>query len=111
MTFCTKELSAVGVPTEALEARALRRRLKVTQGEFAALAGVSRTSVIRYEIRSEGRPVKPATAEKIRRLVDLWKLKTPVLTRKPERRGGWKRQPQNDNADAILAPVQASGLG
>jgi len=98
MTFCASELASYGVSPEVLEARALRRRLKVTQAEFAAMAGVSRGSVLRYELGK--RKVRPVVADKIRSLVEQWRVKPPVLQRKPENRGAWKRRqkPANDNA-------------
>jgi transcriptional regulator with XRE-family HTH domain len=90
MAFCSSELAANGVDAGVIECRQVRRRLKVTQAEFAAMAGVSVRSLIRYELaRSD---VKPATVAKIRAVVERWTLKPPVLERKVERRGGWNRR-------------------
>ena len=106
MTFCARELASYGVSPEVLEARALRRRLKVTQAEFAKMAGVSRGSLLRYELGK--RKVRQAVAAKIRSLVEQWRVKPPVLQRKPENRGSWKRRQKPANDNAFLAPPAAA---
>jgi predicted transcriptional regulator len=89
MTFSSKELAAEGVSAEVLEARALRRRLKVSQAEFAAMAGVSESSVRRYELAES--KISPVVTLKIQSLVERWRIKPPALEKKVERRGGWNR--------------------
>jgi len=97
MTFCRTELAEMGVDPRSIECRTLRRKLKVTQPELAKLAGVHMCTVVRYELGT-GR-VSARMAERIAAIVERWKVKPPVLEKKPERRGGWMRLRRNRNAE------------
>jgi len=95
MTFSRKELLANGVDPEAVEVRQLRRRLKITQAEFAAMAGVSWWSVWAFE--TGRRSPRPKTRQKILGLLVRWQVAPPEPHR--ETRGRRKRavvEPAND---------------
>lgn len=88
MTFNRKELQERGVPAEALEARQLRRLYRITQAEFAEMAGVCKSVVERWEYGEYVHNTTPAIA-KIRALLASWRVVPPTPRR--ETRGGWKR--------------------
>jgi len=101
MTFCRTELESMGVSPEVLEARALRRRLKVTQREFAAMADVSLSAIYHFEL---GEGNKPKQAAKIRALLERWREKPPE--QRKETRGGRrekKTKPQLDTKSVNAA--------
>ena len=91
MTFCKQELERNRVDALALEARELRRRLKLTQREFAAMAEVSLSTVQRFELGDPG--VGERAAAKVRGLLERWRLKPPTPRRETR---GRKRRPAND---------------
>lgn len=108
MTFCRQELQRKGVSPAALEAREMRRRLRVTQREFAAMAGVALSVIERFEL---GDTVRRKSLAKIEALMVRWREQPPAM--RAETRGGWKRRlrkPENDNAPPLASePVSAVG--
>lgn len=104
MTFLNRDLAARGVSPKALEARALRRRLHVTQREFAAMVGVSVNVIWRYEL---GDKVRASSIAKIDAVLERWREVPPVPRRETR---GRKARPANDNAPSLASePTSAVG--
>jgi len=96
MTYINSELAALGADPLALEARALRRRLKISQSEFAAMAGVGKSTIERFELgdmHRSGRSVGEQAATKIRLLLERWRERPPEPRREAR---GRKPRPAND---------------
>lgn len=86
MTYPFNYLARLGLDELAIRIRCWRRKHRLTQGEFAALAGVSKQLVHRFEVGRMRRPW-PSTRAKLVHAMSTWdETKRPV--RKPEARGG-----------------------
>lgn len=77
MTYSTQELRVFGVAEAVLEFRRWRRRMRVTQAEAAAMAGVCERTLFWAE-RGRRRP-RRLTLQKLSRLLERWRHVQPSI--------------------------------